>query len=151
MSAGEYEHDPESWDGHAGSTSRRGFLEQVSAITAAGAAASTVHADAAASTELLPTIELGRYQVTRLMLGGNPIYGYSHFNRLYSQQLIDFHTPERVVELLRACAAAGINTWQNSYTRRTVDDVHLCREALGQVREVLKISKFGETRVPGRI
>ena len=47
-------------------------------------------------------IQLGTRRVTRLILGGNPVYGHSHFNRLYSQQLRDYHTPERVVDLLDA-------------------------------------------------
>jgi hypothetical protein len=79
--------------------------------------------------ELLPTVPLGDHRITRLILGGNPIYGHSHFNRLYSQHLREFHTPERVVELLRAASAAGINCWQNSYATRTVDDVLRCRDA----------------------
>jgi hypothetical protein len=78
---------------------------------------------------MLPTITLGQHQVTRLILGGNPIYGHSHFNRLYSQHLIDYHTPERVVELLRAATAAGINSWQNSYTERTLADIDRVRDA----------------------
>jgi hypothetical protein len=78
---------------------------------------------------LLPTVALGEHRVTRLILGGNPIYGHSHFNRLYSQHLIDYHTPDRVVELLRACHAAGINTWQNSFAERTLDDVEKVRSA----------------------
>ena len=77
---------------------------------------------------MLPTIALGPHQVTRLIIGGNPIYGHSHFNRLYSQHLTDYHTPDRVVELLRACQVAGINTWQNSYTERTLSDIDRVRQ-----------------------
>ena len=83
---------------------RRGFLEGVSKVTVAGIALGA-GADAqieAAETDrnLLPTIQLGTQRVTRLVLGGNPVYGHSHFNHLYSQQLRDYHTPERVVDLL---------------------------------------------------
>ena len=60
-------------------------------------------------------------------MGGNPIYGHSHFNKLYSQHLKDYHTPDRVVELVRACQQAGVNTWQNSYAPRTLEDVERCR------------------------
>jgi hypothetical protein len=76
---------------------------------------------------MLPTISLGKHQVTRLVLGGNPVYGHSHFNRLYSQHLIDYHTPDRVLELLRACDGAGVNAWQNSYTERTLADIDRVR------------------------
>jgi len=124
---------PEELSPDGGSpTSRREFLHQVAGATAAATVASqTAHgqADPEAGTrpDLLPTIQLGNHSITRLILGGNPIYGHSHFNRLYSQFLRDYHTPERVVDLLRACESAGINAWQNSYEPRTVADVELCR------------------------
>lgn len=115
------------------SPGRRQFFGQVSALGAAAAIAAAPTDSRAADPErvpeLLPTMRLGAYRITRLILGGNPIYGHSHFNRLYSQQLREFHTPERVVELLRAAVAAGINCWQNSYATRTVDDVLRCRDA----------------------
>ena len=71
----------------------------------------------------LPTIRLGPHEVSRLIIGGNPVYGYSHFNKLFSQHLTAWHTPERVLELLRRCEQAGINTFQNSYAERTLSDV----------------------------
>ncbi len=114
-------------------SSRRQFLGHVSALGIAAAAASPVLADSAAAPErlpnLLPTVSLGRHRITRLILGGNPVYGHSHFNQLYSQQLRDYHTPERVEALVRAATAAGINCWQNSYAPRTIDDVQRCRDA----------------------
>ena len=118
----------------AHSPGRRQFLGQVSSLGVAAAAIGTTAtgmgaADPEQVPELLPTVPLGDHRITRLILGGNPIYGHSHFNRLYSQHLREFHTPERVVELLRAASAAGINCWQNSYATRTVDDVLRCRDA----------------------
>jgi hypothetical protein len=111
--------------------SRRDFLHQAAGV-AAGAVAVAAADGYAAPVEagpLLPTIKLGKHSVTRLILGGNPIYGYSHFNRLFSQHLTAWHTPERVVELLKRCTAAGINTWQNSYAERTLSDIDRVREA----------------------
>ena len=125
--------EPESTEKTGDSTAtRRDFLARMSRVTVAGIATSAgagVQTEAAdTDRNLLPTIQLGTARVSRLVLGGNPVYGHSHFNHLYSQQLRDYHTPERVVDLLKACAAAGINTWQNSYTERTVQDVLQCRE-----------------------
>ena len=34
--------------------------------------------------------------VTRLIIGGHPIYGHSHFNRLLSRYYTDWHTPARL-------------------------------------------------------
>ena len=66
-----------------------------------------------------------------MIIGGNPIYGYSHFNRLLSQHQQAWHTPERVVELLNHCRAKGLNTWQNSYAERTLSDLDRYRAGGG--------------------
>ncbi len=114
---------------------RRTFLKQAAA--AAGATALVQAAGAAdgngTKSNLLPTVSLGPHRVTRLIIGGNPIYGYSHFNRLLSKHQTDWHTPERVVELLKRCEEAGINTWQNSYAERTLQDLERFRAAGGKL------------------
>ena len=110
-------------------SSRRDFLHQaVACATAASAVAATSAADAPGAAPL-PTVKLGPHAVTRLILGGNPVYGHSHFNKLLSRYYTDWHTPERVVELLKRCEQAGINTWQNSYAERTLQDIDRVRKA----------------------
>ncbi|HZN59598.1 MAG TPA: hypothetical protein VFD71_16110 [Planctomycetota bacterium] len=118
-------------------TTRREFLSRIELALAGSAAlglsasvrGAQTPAQASATASSLPQIQLGPHRLSRLILGGNPVYGYSHFNQLYDRHLRDYHTPERVLELLRACEAAGINTWQNSWAPRTVDDVERCRTA----------------------
>jgi hypothetical protein len=115
-------------------SSRRDFLQQAAGLAAGGAALATPVDGAeppAPATTLLPTITLGTHAVTRLIIGGNPIYGYSHFNKLLSQHQVAWHTPERVVALLKRCEQAGINTWQNSYAERTLQDLDRFRAAGG--------------------
>src|SRR4029450_5030299 len=65
-------------------------------------------------------------------IGGNPSYGHSHFNRVFSQAMVNWHTPENVLKLLRDVAARGINTWQNSYTERTLSDLDRHRAGGGK-------------------
>lgn len=88
---------------------------------------------AASSEPLLPTIKLGPHEVTRLIIGGNPIYGFSHFNNILSQYQTKWHTPERVVELIQHAEAKGINTWQNSYAESTLSDLDRYRAAGGNM------------------
>jgi hypothetical protein len=112
-----------------GKSQRRVFLQQAAGLAAGAVLTEGARADEHAAEPLLPTVKLGPHAVTRLIIGGNPIYGYSHFNKILSRSQTDWHSPERVVELLRRCERAGINTWQNSYARRTLDDVERCRAA----------------------
>jgi hypothetical protein len=67
-----------------------------------------------AASETLPTIQLGKHKVTRLVAGYNPIGGYSHSVPKLSALMKDWFTPERTLEYVRRCEAAGINTWQAS-------------------------------------
>ena len=122
----------------ANSSTRRDFLHQAAGLaTGVAALASPAPAPAAdkqqPSPDSLPTIKLGPHAVTRLIIGGNPIYGYSHFNRLFSQHQTAWHTPEHVVELLQHAENVGINTWQNSYAERTLDDLERFRAAGGKL------------------
>jgi hypothetical protein len=118
-------------------TTRRQFLEQAAALAAAGAVLSDLPGQAGAadkqSAGTLPTVKLGSHEVTRLIIGGNPIYGYSHFNKILSRYQTDWHTPERVMELLRQTEANGINTWQNSYAERTLSDLERYRKSGGKM------------------
>jgi hypothetical protein len=117
-------------------TSRRRFLKQTAGLAASAAIIERIgpSGQAGGATDaLLPTIKLGPHQVTRLIIGGNPIYGYSHFNRLLSAHQTAWHTPERVVELLKHCEAKGLNTWQNSYHERSISDLGAYRAAGGKM------------------
>src|SRR6187200_2701279 len=88
----------------AAAKTRRSFLKQTAGLAAGAAALAELpqRAEAAVPSKdsLLPTIKLGPHDITRLIVGGNPIYGYSHFNRLLSEHQTAWHTPERVLELL---------------------------------------------------
>lgn len=68
-----------------------------------------------------PKVKLGSYQVSRLIVGGNPISGFSHFSAEMSREMVDYFTAERVKALLRRCEALGINTWQSR------GDTHIMR------------------------
>lgn len=119
-------------------TTRREFLQKTAALTTGATVladvAPRVPAAGAPAKPLLPTIKLGKHEVTRLIIGGNPIYGHSHFNRILSQYMVAWHTPERVVELLKHAEAHGINTWQNSYAERTLSDLDKYREQGGKMQ-----------------
>jgi hypothetical protein len=118
----------------AQSSSRRGFLSQSAVIAAAMASPGIAEDKPRASENPLPTVKLGPHSVTRLIIGGNPVYGYSHFNKMLSQHQIAWHTPERVVQLLQQAEKVGINTWQNSYAERTLDDLERFRAAGGKLQ-----------------
>src|SRR5437867_436983 len=82
----------------------------------------------------LPTIALGPHRISRLIIGDNPVYGYSHFNQLLSQHQSGFHTPDQVMAMLRRAEAAGINAWQNTITERSLTDLLRYRDDGGTIQ-----------------
>lgn len=131
--------------------SRRDFLQTAGMATGAAILATAAgSASAAPDDKLLPTIALGKHQVSRLIVGGNPVYGHSHFNKLLGQHMTAWHTPDRVVALLKRCEQAGINTWQNSYSPRTLQDLEKFRAAGGKL-QWLCLGKPDWDRFPQRL
>jgi hypothetical protein len=61
---------------------------------------------------LLPTIRIGDKDVTRLICGGNPISGISHFSHEMDWDMLRYYTMPRLMELLDECVKQGINTLQ---------------------------------------
>ena len=64
------------------------------------------------SSPRMPAIKLGSHTISRLILGANTINGGSHLSRFVNNRMKEYFTHERILDTLRACELAGINTWQ---------------------------------------
>lgn len=69
--------------------------------------------------ELLPTVKLGEVDVTRLIIGGNQISGFSHRSREKDLEMMRYYTTENVLKLWDAAWRNGINTIQTRGDRHT--------------------------------
>ena len=81
----------------------------------------------------VPTVSLGPHQVSRLIIGDNPVYGYAHFNQLLAQHQRAAHAPEQVMATLRRAEEVGINTWQSTLTERSLSDLLRYRDEGGAI------------------
>jgi hypothetical protein len=64
------------------------------------------------ATEIqVPTMRFGNAEISRLIVGCNPFYGFSHFNNTLSQVMREYYTAERVCDVLHQCARFGINAY----------------------------------------
>jgi hypothetical protein len=61
---------------------------------------------------MLPTVAFGDHQITRLISGGNPLCGCSHWSGQRDREMCEYFTDERVVDYLLQVEAAGYNTLQ---------------------------------------
>jgi len=62
----------------------------------------------------LPTVRWGKHDISRLLVGHNPIKGVSHYSAELSQEMRQWFAadPARARQLLRRCEQLGINTCQ---------------------------------------
>jgi hypothetical protein len=117
----------QSHDG-AQTTDRREFLTRCSALAASGLLSVGAAAAAESSPAPLPTIALGQYRVTRLIVGSNPLSGYSYLGDEMDREMKSYFTPERIIAFLRQCEQAGINTHQFSAASKALDTYRALRE-----------------------
>ena len=90
---------------------RRDFLQCAAAAAGLAAAASTGEAQAPAAVQV-PKVKFGKAEISRIVVGANQFYGYSHFNRTLDAIMKEWYTPEKVCELLRHATEYGMNAFQ---------------------------------------
>ena len=92
-------------------TSRRRFLKN---LAFAGAATAAFNSDDrmfanTLSPDGLPKIRLGTLDVSQLILGSNPFFGFSHDNpQATPDEMKQWYTPERIMTVLDQAAEQGI-------------------------------------------
>lgn len=116
--------------------SRRRFLQ--SAATLSGALALEGRAaQQDVATPKLPVVKFGQSEITRLIIGSNPFYGYSHFNRIFDAQMQEYYTQDKKMEVLKSAERHGIGTWQLHYNDQPLADYLRYREEGGRMNIVL--------------
>ncbi len=66
-----------------------------------------------AATDMVqvPTMKFGGVDVSRLVLGANPLYGFAHYNLNFASSMTEWYTPEKVVEVMQRAQCYGINAF----------------------------------------
>src|SRR5512132_1514413 len=94
------------------SDTRRSFLKAGTVITAGVAAAARAGAGTNEPGSVqVPKMKFGNVEVSRLVLGTNPFYGYSHYSQNLDWAMREWYTPDRICDTMRRCAPYGINAF----------------------------------------
>ncbi len=135
-------------------TGRREFLSRVSAAATSGLLIRGAAEAADPSPAPLPTIALGRHRVTRLIVGSNPISGYSYLGKEIDREMKAYFTPEHTLAFFQQCEREGINTHQFSPASKATETYRALREQgstlqlIGLHSERQDIKKMAETAKP---
>jgi thiamine monophosphate synthase len=125
------------------SNSRREFLQTGAALSAGliggsqllhseGTGREAQPASAAHDSSLLqqvdlapvqvPRMKFGNAEISRMVIGVNPLYGFAHYNMNFSRTMAEWYTQERVCEVLHRANAYGINAFNYVRWKRSPED-----------------------------
>ncbi len=74
------------------------------------------------STIQVPKMKFFNTEVSRVVLGVNPFYGFAHFNNNFSATMKEWYTPGRVCEVMHRCNRYGINAFNYVHLDRGPQD-----------------------------
>jgi len=117
--------------------SRRTFLQSAAVLSGGVALAAKSASAAEQAAPALPKVKFGNAEITRLIIGSNPFYGYSHFNGILDRTMREWYTQERKLEVLCRCEEVGVNTWQVHYNDQPMQDIRRYRAEGGKMSIIM--------------
>ncbi len=92
-------------------------------------AAGAVAASSAAAGELkpasdvqVPKMKFFHAEISRMVLGVNPFYGFAHYNGNLGNSMREWYTPDRVCAVMHQCTRFGINAFNYVHIDRGPQD-----------------------------
>lgn len=82
----------------------------------------------------MPIVPFGPTTISRLIIGGNPFSGNSHYNHRLDQEMVDYFTAQRIVEILLQCQSLGMTAMQSRADRHILRVIHEYRRQGGTMQ-----------------
>jgi hypothetical protein len=70
----------------------------------------------------VPRMKFAGTEISRMVLGVNPLYGYAHYNLTYSSMMAEWYTQDKVCEVMHYAGSVGINAFNYVTTARSAQD-----------------------------
>lgn len=71
----------------------------------------------------VPRMKFGGVEISRMVLGVNPLYGFAHYNLNFSRSMAEWYTQDRVCEVLHRANTYGINAFNYVNWERSPQDL----------------------------
>jgi hypothetical protein len=88
----------------------------------------------------VPTMKFGGIDISRMVLGVNPLYGFAHYNGNYSKAMADWYTQERVCEVLQRANSFGINAFNYVNIGRAPQDLKCFESQGGKMHLIIQVT-----------
>jgi hypothetical protein len=125
---------------------RREFLQSGAAVAVGLMGANSRLAEAAKASQgrdgqiQVPTMKFGGIDISRMVLGVNPLYGFAHYNGNYSKAMADWYTQERVCEVLQRANSFGINAFNYVNIGRAPQDLKCFESQGGKMHLIIQVT-----------
>jgi hypothetical protein len=104
----------------------------------------------AGSEVQVPRMRFAGAEISRLVVGCNPFYGFAHFNRILGTVMREYYTPERVCGVLHQCSRFGINAYNYVGFGRAPQDLERFQAEGGKMHLIMQGTGGPETILPLR-
>jgi hypothetical protein len=95
----------------------------------------------------MPVVHWGQHTISRLIIGGNPVSGTSHFSPKLDAEMRDYFTAANTKKMLAECESAGINTWQSRADHHIMRLLNEYRLEGGRIQWIAQsASEYGDFR-----
>jgi hypothetical protein len=115
------------------SSTRRTFLQ-------AGAALAAQQAAQPQTNVQVPKMKFGGAEISRMVLGVNPFYGFSHYNNNFSVTMKEWYTQEKVCAIMHQCNQYGINAFNYVHLDRAPLDLARFQAEGGKMHLIIQVS-----------
>lgn len=88
----------------------------------------------------IPKMKFGNTEISRLVLGVNPLYGFSHYNNNFSNAMREWYTQDRVCEVLHRACTYGINAFNFINMGRSRQDWARFLEQGGHMHLIMQVT-----------
>jgi hypothetical protein len=130
------------------SNTRRSFLHQGAALAAGltGAGATLAAQQAAQRADQpqgpvqVPKMKFGGAEISRMVLGVNPFYGFAHYNNNFSVAMKEWYTQDKVCAIMHQCNRYGINAFNYVHLDRAPQDLARFQAEGGKMHLVIQVT-----------
>jgi hypothetical protein len=88
----------------------------------------------------VPTMKFGGVDISRMVLGVNPLYGFAHYNSNFGASMAEWYTQERVCDVLHRAAGFGINAFNYVNMGRAPQDLACFRSQGGKMHLIIQVT-----------
>jgi hypothetical protein len=133
------------------SNTRREFLQSSAALAMGLIGGSATSQAQAVSTQSsapvtpdlkiqIPKMKFGSVEISRLVLGVNPLYGFAHYNNNFGSAMREWYTQDRVCEALHRASSFGINAFNYVNVKRAAEDWARFQDEGGKMHLIIQVS-----------